>query len=499
MLEFSTLCEYLVQDDLELVVDSRLVKGGEVFIALPKALPSHLKKEYIETKYLDMAISQNISHLVLEKEHFQILEKEGKIQEKVNYVLVDDTRQALGILAKNKYKNYNLDFPIIAITGTNGKTTCSYLLEYLYKSKGKNVAVLGTISYRWNNYCQDAPLTTPDCLTLHKIIAKAREDKVDALIMEVSSHALDQNRLAGIEINAVLFTNLTQDHLDYHENMENYFHAKLRLFTELPMENKIMSIYGADFYGKKIIEKSKISQSYGLYDEQTENDYALTGYLKSISTDGFEIEHEYQGKHWTLNSSLVGKHNALNVLGVECLALQLGFKVDDMQELAKFMGVLGRLERISAPVGSLKEGISFFVDYAHTPDALVKAQEALIQAGFNRIITVFGCGGDRDKTKRPLMGEAVAGKSDIVIVTSDNPRTENPDDIINDIIPGLEKAKKYYAVTDRREAIKLAVDLSEKGDAVLVAGKGHENYQIIGKEKTYFSDQDIIKDYLANY
>jgi UDP-N-acetylmuramoyl-L-alanyl-D-glutamate--2,6-diaminopimelate ligase len=231
---------------------------------------------------------------------------------------------------------------------------------------------------------------------------------------------------------------------------------------------------------------------------------SLSAQVRRSDTDGLELTFCWNRTDgtsitWDLHSPLVGLHNASNLLTVSGLALSLGFQPEDLQCFRTFMGVPGRLERISIPTAHTPNltGTGIFVDYAHTPDALIRVLEALKHAGFRRIITVFGCGGDRDKTKRPIMGEAVASRSDITIVTSDNPRTENPEDIINDIMPGLRNAPSMYRESDRRKAIELAVNLLQPGDALLVAGKGHENYQIIGTEKQHFSDQEILKELIS--
>lgn len=276
----------------------------------------------------------------------------------------------------------------------------------------------------------------------------------DVVIMEVSSHAIDQNRVAGIEFSGAIFTNLTQDHLDYHETMENYFQAKARLFQDMPKKNKAMSVFGNDEYGKRLIASCPAAQPFYLHQKGRADcscvctdSPVMHGQLKANSPAGLIIEHCYNGMKWELKTPLVGEHNACNILGVECLALQLGFSVDDLQKLSGFEGVPGRLERIY----DSKKDVSYFVDYAHTPDALIHAQDALRKAGFKRIITVFGCGGDRDKTKRPLMGKAVAEASDIVILTSDNPRTEDPEQILDDIMPDLPRQKKSAALRTEKK------------------------------------------------
>ena len=505
IIDLNSLCAHIKKEDAQIVTDSRHIQNKDVFVALPAAISSHLGKKLPPIAYIETAISKKALYIVLDKELYAILEKENKIEDTINYVPVEDTRFTLGLLAQAKYDTKNLPFPIIALTGTNGKTTSSYILEHLYISCGKKVAVLGTVSYHWEGHYEDAPLTTPDCLQIHKALAQMRAVNVDVVIMEISSHALDQNRIAGLEFSGALFTNLTQDHLDYHENMENYYAAKSSLFTSVPKPDKAMSIFASDAFGKRILEACPEAEAFILHkhgkatcSELCSSNTILHGQLSENTPEGFVIEHIYKGKKWILKSHLVGEHNACNLLGIECLALQLGFSIKDLEHLSSFKGVPGRLERITAPKNHAKENVSFFVDYAHTPDALIHAQDALRQAGFSRIITVFGCGGDRDRTKRPLMGKAVANASDIIILTSDNPRTENPEQILDDIMPGLESAKKVHRILDRKEALKLAVQLSQSGDAVLVAGKGHETYQIIGTKKHHFSDQEIINESLAS-
>ena len=505
IIDLKSLCTFIETEDANIITDSRQVNDKDIFVALPAATSSHLGKKHAPYSYIETAIAKNASYIVLEKELYALLEKEHTIQENIAYVVVEDVRESLGILAQTKYKTKDLPFTIIALTGTNGKTTSSYLLEHLYTQCHKSVAVIGTVSYHWEGHYEEAPLTTPDCLHLHKSLAQMREAHVDVVIMEISSHALDQNRIAGINFDGALFTNLTQDHLDYHENMENYYQAKLSLFTKTPKLNKAMSIFSADSFGQRILETCANAEGFILAEEgknlceSSSANACLQGQLLENTPEGLLIEHSYKGKKWTLKTPLVGEHNACNILGIECLALQLGFDIADLDKLSTFKGVPGRLERISAPKGNKKENVSFFVDYAHTPDALMHAQDALRKAGFTRIITVFGCGGDRDRGKRPLMGEAVAKLSDIVILTSDNPRTENPEQILDDIMPGLKNAQIVHRIEKREEALKLAVEISEKGDAVLVAGKGHETYQIIGKEKFHFSDQEIINDCLKAF
>lgn len=499
IIAFADLVELIKKNSLSLAADSRKVSMNGVFVFMPLSLSSHKGLRYPDLVFIEDAIKNGAKYIVLTKENYEAYSKEHQVND-ADFVLTENVRQALGELAQAAFGTENYPIPVLAVVGTNGKTTSSYLLEHLYKECGKRPAVLGTVSYHWPGHFEDAPLTTPDCLTLHKALADIKKAGCDVVIMEVSSHAIDQNRTAGIEFDGAIFTNLTQDHLDYHETMENYFQAKAKLFLEMPKKNKAISVFGNDEYGKRLAALCPHAQPFFLHKRGSADcscmiteSPILHGQLKANTPEGLVLEHCYNGKKWELKTPLVGEHNACNILGVECLALQLGFTIEDLQKLSTFQGVPGRLERIY----DAKKNVSYFVDYAHTPDALIHAQDALRQAGFKRIVTVFGCGGDRDRTKRPLMGKAVAEASDIVILTSDNPRTENPEQILDDIMPGLAGAKEVHRIANRKEALQYAVKISQNGDAVLVAGKGHETYQILGTVKHHFSDQEILREELC--
>ncbi len=470
-------------------VDSRLVQPGDIFVALPSATPGKADQR---AEHLRQALEKGAATLVTE----QLPQSDGLTRssgDSAIWILVDDARDALGQLLGAAHGTEHLPFPLIGVTGTNGKTTCTYLLEHLYRSTGKKTGTMGTVSYRWPGHDEAAPLTTPDCLTLHASLAAMRDAGVDAAFMEVASHALDQKRVAGLTFAAALFTNLTQDHLDYHGDMETYFQAKMRLMRDVPAKNKLIVANADDPYGQRIL--GEFPQAVGYGTAPAHAGPFLHGAVRSNTPEGLSIDLAWGAERWNQTSPLVGRHNAANLMGVMALALGMGFKPADFACFSNFYGVSGRLERIPAP------GLGVFVDYAHTPDALVRAQEALREAGFARLITVFGCGGDRDATKRPIMGDAVARLSDIAVVTSDNPRTENPDAIIDGIMPGmavaLQTPGRVHREPDRRKALELAVRLARPGDALLVAGKGHEPYQIIGTVKHPFSDQAILKELLS--
>lgn len=497
----SQLCEELRHKQRTLQTDSRKIADGDVFVALPPAVPGEKDR------------SSDHVRMALERGAWAVAAPASIIKEfssaadsaQCMWAVSEDIRNDLGKLAGARFGTEHLDIPVIGVTGTNGKTTCAYLLEHLYRSKGMPVGVLGTISYRWPGHDQPAPLTTPDCLTIHSAIAEMRAAGAKAVIMEVSSHSIAQLRIAGIPYAAAAFTNLTQDHLDYHKTMEGYFEAKRGLFANIPSQNKVMVINADDDYGRRLLEEFPQALGIGISRPLNGRPFLLADVQKS-DTSGLELHFYWQvnrdeRQHWCLNSPLVGLHNASNLLLVSGIALSMGFTPEDLQCFRDFMGVPGRLERIPTPCTDTPwlpgAGTGIFVDYAHTPDALIRVLDALHKAKFKRIITVFGCGGDRDRTKRPLMGEAVASRSDIAIATSDNPRTEDPEAILDDVMPGLAHAPAAYREADRRKALELAVSLLLPGDALLVAGKGHEDYQIIGTEKQHFSDQEILRELIS--
>ncbi len=498
------LCEELRGRTVQLETDSRLVREGGVFVALPPANPGD---EDQTLRHAAMAIENKAWCIVLPVSHAGAYGQTQLEAPDRCFVFAEDVRAFLGQLAAAVYGTERIGIPVVAITGTNGKTTCAYLLEHLFASRGLPAGVLGTISYRWPGHCEPAPLTTPGCLQLHRSLAAMKAAGAKAVIMEASSHAIDQKRIAGIPFCAAGFTNLTQDHLDYHKTLEAYFQAKLALFDAYPCAEKSIAANADDEYGRRILSAHPSAIAYGLDCAlQDEGRPMLSADILSAGTRGLDLLFHWRSlsgaqEEWRLRSPLVGLHNASNLLLVSALALSLGFSSGDLQAFSGFMGVPGRLERIPvdgwAPNGEAAQQTGVFVDYAHTPDALIRVLSALRAAKFKRVITVFGCGGDRDRTKRPVMGKAVADLSDIAIVTSDNPRTEDPERIIDDIIPGVSGASQLYREADRRRALELAASLLRPGDALLVAGKGHEDYQIIGHEKHHFSDQEILRELLA--
>lgn len=474
-------------------VHSGKIENGDAFVLMPPSAPGG--KSGLD--FAAEALARGASWLVAGAEDASKA-AELATGSRAIVVAARSVRRALGELARAYYHTDEFKGTTIGVTGTNGKTTCAYLLEALLSAQGEKVGVLGTVSYRWPGVRRVSSLTTPGCLELHEMFKEMRETGVTSVVMETSSHALDQERVAGLEFQAALLTNLTQDHLDYHADMEAYYQAKAKLFKAVagggfPKGMKFKVANSDDYYGLRILAESAFipdrNISFGLKYVDIPAAKHLLGKILSITPAGIHMRQEFMAKKWELHSPLVGTFNAMNLLAVQGVGLAMGMDAGAFKALEGFAGVPGRLERISA------KGMDAFVDYAHTPDALEKAITALREAGFKRVITVFGCGGDRDRGKRPLMGKAACVGSDIAVLTSDNPRKEDPEAIMKDVLAGMHG--EYVAIADRSEATAHAVSLMRKGDALLVAGKGHEDYQIIGEEKINYSDQDVLRGLLG--
>ena len=493
-LTLDALVALVREKNIPVVTHSDKVVPGSVFVCLPPALPVHKAAGAAGSeRFLPQLMEKSPLAVVLPQTAAALTEPYAATP--VHFVLCPSTRKALGQLASACHGTDRHCPKVYAVTGTNGKTTETYLLEHILAHKGQSVGIMGTVEYRWPGHHEESSLTTPGCLELHDYLGKMQQVGVDAVVMEVSSHAIDQERVAGIGFAAALITNLTQDHLDYHDGLDDYFAVKSRLFEPvatggLPLDGKGGACNADDPWCRKILERYPSYIGFGLEQEnRVPGTRHLLGTLLSMSPAGMRLAMSFEGEQWEIASPLVGGFNAFNLLGAQALGLAMGLKPADFACLEDFYGVPGRLERITNP-----KGLSLFVDYAHTPDALVKAQQALRQAGFARIITVFGCGGNRDNTKRPLMGRAVAEHADVAVLTSDNPRKEDPDTIMDMVMPGLSGCAAVYRESDRKKALALALALLGPGDALLVAGKGHEPYQIIGETKYPFSDQAILRE-----
>ena len=381
----------------------------------------------------------------------------------------------------------------VGVTGTNGKTTTSHLIEYFLWQAKYPTALLGTLYSRWQGYSQIATHTTPFAVELQSQLAEAVKAGNQHAVMEVSSHALAQGRVKGCGFEVGVFTNLTQDHLDYHQDMEDYFQAKSLLFSPEYLNGKAI-INLDDSYGQRLIEQLDSSQvwTYSVNNQSadlytSDLDYQPTGVSGKLHTPVGEV---------AFNSPLVGQFNLANLLAAVGAALHLGVDLKLLTDsLPRFTGVPGRMERVQI---NPNQDISVIVDYAHTPDSLENLLQAARPFISGKMICVFGCGGDRDRTKRPLMGKIAAELADVAVVTSDNPRTENPEQILNDVVAGIPGTFEPIVIADRAKAIATAINDAKPGDGVLIAGKGHEDYQILGTEKIHFDDREQAREALTN-
>jgi UDP-N-acetylmuramoyl-L-alanyl-D-glutamate--2,6-diaminopimelate ligase len=412
-------------------------------------------------------------------------------------LLAPSARRAMALAAASLHGRPADALALAAVTGTNGKTTVAWLTEECARTAGVPVGMLGTVVHRWPGAERAAGHTTPESTTIQALLAEMRAAGARAAVLEVSSHALAQERVAGMRFRAAAFTNLTRDHLDYHGDMERYFAAKRRLFLEHLAPDGVAVVNVRDPFGARLADQLGPGRRVWRHGGRTGDDLRAEDVVSGLS--GIQATVRTPAGALAIRSPLVGAHNLENLLSAAGLALALGLPAEAVARgLSSCRGAPGRLERFAA------RGVSVFVDYAHTDDALARALEALRALAPRRLACVFGCGGDRDRGKRPLMGEAAARRADLVVVTSDNPRTEDPAAIIRDIVPGVERTglprlspaelsrgeRGFTVEPDRRAAIALAVAAAREGDAILLAGKGHEDYQIVGRERLPFSDRE---------
>ncbi len=422
-------------------------------------------------------------------------------------ILVPNSRRALAKISSNFYGDPSSRLKLIGITGTNGKTTTTYLLESILKKAGCTVGVIGTINYRFGQKTTPAPNTTPESLDLQRILQEMLKAGTSHVIMEVSSHGLDLDRVFGCQFDAVVFTNLTSEHLDYHKTLEHYFESKKKLFSDALVGSRKKRRFAVtnldDPRGEKIVKGIDLPVlRYG-----TSPSCDITADQVTSSFEGLSCRVRTPKGDLSIRSKLIGDFNVCNILASVSVGIGMEIPLETLREgVEGLKGVSGRFEKVENT-----RGLHVIVDYAHTHDALERVLLGLKRivengtGGHGKMIAVFGCGGDRDRTKRPLMGKVAGQYSDLAILTSDNPRTEDPLAIMEEVEKGLEslplkkwhmddiklwKSKKgYLKVPDRREAIRMAIGLAQPSDAVLIAGKGHEDYQIIGKKKFPFDDR----------
>lgn len=474
-------------DVRNLVYNSAEAEKGSCFVAIRGMAADG-------EKFISDAISRGASAIVSERN--------AEVPGHVANVIVPNARRAMAKMSTNFFRDPSRFLTLVGITGTNGKTTITYLLESIFKAAGRNPGVIGTIDYRFRGLKERACYTTPESVDLQGLLCKMRESAVDVCAMEVSSHALSQERVAGCHFDAAVFTNLTPEHLDYHESMEDYFAAKAILFENLIAESEkphaFAVVNGDDPYGRMLLDRCRVPVC--VYGFKSNTD--VCGKDMRFDSSGIEMAIYTPRGSFECISKLCGRFNAQNILAAAAVADKLGISLDDIKGgIESVSAVPGRFESIKNNMGVLA-----LVDYAHTPDALENvlkhARELADEAG-GKLITVFGCGGDRDRTKRPLMGRVVGTLADIALITSDNPRTERPESIIEEILPGIREVLKpfagesgYEVFIDRRLAIGRAVELADKGDVIVVAGKGHEDYQIFGTKRVHFDDREVLCEIL---
>lgn len=403
----------------------------------------------------------------------------------VEYV-VDDTHKAYAVMSANYFGNPSKSFKLIGVTGTNGKTSVTYMLKSIIESKGHKTGVIGTIQNLVGDRIIEAVNTTPDAYGLNSLFALMRDEGCEYVVMECSSHALDQKRIFNLDFEVAAFTNLTQDHLDYHKTMKNYLDAKSKLFSMC--KNAVINI--DDEYGKQLVNRiDKNVVTYALTDRSAT--YSANGI--NMKPDGIEYEmvSDYTIKRIKLKTG--GKFSVYNSLCAAVCAKLLGFSEEEIATALDGMeGVKGRAEVVRTG-----KDFTVIIDYAHTPDGLINILSTFKELKNGRLVCLFGCGGNRDTTKRPIMGSIAAKLSDFVIVTSDNPRNEEPDLIIKDILQGMKDSKTpYVVIEDRKEAVKYAVQNALSGDIIVLAGKGHETYQILKTGKVHLDEREVIAEAL---
>lgn len=463
--------EYKLDEDIEItgiVYDSRQTAKGNVFVCI---------KGYEQDghKYARMAEEMGAALIVAQ----------DKIDVSVPVCYVKDCRKTIAKMACRFYGNPSERFKLVGVTGTNGKTTVTYLLRSILEAAGKKVGVIGTNA----NVIGDKILitksttpTTPNALELQKLFLEMTEEKAEYVVMEVSSHALCLDRVYGCSFDVGIFTNLTQDHLDFHKTMENYMKAKSALFdiSETGVINK------DDRYGREIL---KAHEGAKLLTYAIDEEADIKAKNINISSRGVSFDVEYDKKVYSMELCIPGKFSVYNALSAVSSAIALNIDMETIcRGIKAARGVMGRVEVVPTDTE-----YTVIIDYAHTPDGLENIINTVSEYAEGRVITLFGCGGDRDNTKRAIMGEIAGRLSDFTIITSDNPRTEKPENIISEIEEGMKKTDgEYEVIVNRREAIKYALEIAKAGDVVILAGKGQETYQIIGKEKFEFDERTVV-------
>jgi len=482
MMTLATLCRDIVSipDDLiqdipiaGLAHDSRKVENNFLFVAIS----GYESDGHV---FIKQAVSNGAKAVIVEKDVERV---------DIPVIRVQNSRRILAELANRFYDEPAKQLRMIGVTGTNGKTTVSYLLESIFKQARDEVGLIGTLEYRWKSKKQTAARTTPDALQLQQILKEMKDDGVNTVVMEVSSHALAMDRVWAMPFQVAVFTNLSRDHLDFHDSLESYRKTKSILF-QMVDPSGVAVLNGDDPAGQAL---AKVSQAKTVtYGFQINADYQI----KSITANWDSTTFSLQAKksRWRITSPLCGEFNTMNSAAAAVVGIEIGLDSQIIQKgIQKVQGVPGRMESIQS-----SKGFGVVVDYAHTPDALENVLKTVRLLTKEKVIVVFGCGGDRDPGKRMQMGQAASDFADEIIVTSDNPRSEDPEKIINEIFLGISPGKRIEKIIERKEAIHSALERALPGDTVLIAGKGHETYQEIQGKRFPFDDRMVVKEYFSS-
>jgi UDP-N-acetylmuramoyl-L-alanyl-D-glutamate--2,6-diaminopimelate ligase len=483
----------LDQEVTGLTYDSRQVRAGEIFFAIPG-------EKFDGHEFIPQALQNGAAGVVVAQKRTW--------PSGATWIRTKDVRHTMGLWGAHFYGQPSRRMRVVGVTGTNGKTTVSYLVESILSAAGLEPGVIGTINYHYRGRQLPSHHTTPESLELQSLLAEMETTGAQSVVMEVSSHALIQERVRGIDFDIGVFTNLSRDHLDYHGSMDDYFLAKSKLFTDYlrasVKSKKAAVIYAEDAKGRELLDKLSDAGletwSYGV-----DNQWDIHPLEVQSDVGGLRGRMKFKGRHLDFSSPLIGAANLQNIMGAVGVGGCLDLPDDVIAKgIHQLTAVPGRLEKVENDLG-----VSVLVDYAHTPDALEKVLGAVRPLTQQRVLTVFGCGGDRDRGKRPLMGEIAARLSDLLVLTSDNPRTEDPLRILAEIEGGIQNTglkrfgshspqagRGYWVEKDRRAAIRIGLRAAQRGDLVLIAGKGHEDYQILGATKIHFDDREVAREEL---
>ena len=459
----------------QITTDSRVVKEGSLFIAI----------KGFETdghNYIEKAI-ENGAEVIMIQEGYDY--KKLLQYENITLVMVPDTRLAEAICAANFYEHPEEKLKMVGVTGTKGKTTTTFMIKEILEKQGSKVGLIGTVAtYINGKKYEDSDRTTPDSIHLFEILRKMVDAETEIAVMEVSSQSLKLNRVYGIHFNVGVFTNLSEDHISLkeHPDMEDYFESKLKLFDMCD----IAYVNADDLYGQRVIREAKCEiKTYGIDSEANNIAKDIT-----ITNSYADFKEKLYGKNERIKVGIPGRFSIYNALAAICVAVKFNATVDNIKEALTDIKVPGRSELIPN-----KKGLTIMIDYAHSPKSLESILQAVAAYTRGRVISVFGCGGDRDSAKRPMMGEISGRVADYTIITSDNPRTENPEEIVKEIELGIKNTKgKYECIVDRTEAIKKAIAMANKNDIIVLAGKGHEPYQEINHKKYPFDERIIVNE-----